>query len=47
MQKTNLLSEVHNGVMCLVQYLTYSNGKKVKRVIDIKTGLPIDVITLE
>lgn len=32
------------GVLCLVQTVIYKNGKKVKRVLDPKTKVPIDIL---
>jgi predicted DNA-binding antitoxin AbrB/MazE fold protein len=37
--KTYLSKEVVNGVLKLVQYVTYSNGTRVKRVIG-RDGIP-------
>jgi hypothetical protein len=39
-----LAHEVIQGVLCLVQYIRYRNGRTVKRVIDTATGIPTDVI---
>jgi hypothetical protein len=35
--------EMYQGSLHLVQYVTYSNGKLVKRVLD-KQGLPATII---
>ena len=40
--KTYLSKEVINGVLRMVQYVTYSNGSRVKRVLD-KNGIPESV----
>jgi len=40
--KTYLSKEVINGVLKMVQYVTYSNGSRVKRVLD-KNGIPESV----
>lgn len=37
--------EVYQGTLSLVQYVKYSNGKTVKRVLD-KNGIPQIVIEL-
>lgn len=37
--------EAFQGTLCLVQYVKYSNGKTVKRVLD-KDGVPQVVIEL-
>lgn len=37
--------EVYQGTLSLVQYVRYSNGKTVKRVLD-KDGIPQIVIEL-
>lgn len=37
--------EVYQGTLSLVQYVRYSNGKTVKRVLD-KNGVPQIVIEL-
>jgi hypothetical protein len=37
--------EVYQGTLSLVQYVKYSNGKTVKRVLD-KNGVPQIVIEL-
>ena len=39
-------TEIINGVYALVEYIRYSNGKVVKRVLDKKTQLPVEVITV-
>lgn len=40
--KTYLSTQVINGVYKMVQFVTYSNGKKVKRVLD-ANGIPESV----
>ena len=35
--------EMYQGKLSLVQYLKYSNGKTVKRVLD-KQGIPVAII---
>lgn len=35
--------EMYNGNLSLIQYLKYSNGKTIKRVLD-KQGLPVAII---
>jgi len=35
--------EVYQGTLSLVQYVKYSNGKTVKRVLD-KNGLPLFIL---
>ena len=40
--KTYLSKEVINGVLKMVQYVTYSNGSRVKRVLG-KDGIPESV----
>ena len=37
------LIELYQGKLSLVQYVKYSNGKTVKRVLD-KQGLPVAII---
>jgi hypothetical protein len=32
------------GVLCLVQTIVYKSGKKVKRILDPNTKLPIEII---
>lgn len=36
--------EFINGVERIIEMITYSNGKTVKRILDVKTGLPIDIV---
>lgn len=40
--RTFFAKEFINGVYKMVQYVTYSNGKKVKRVLDVN-GIPESV----
>ena len=40
--KSFIAKEVVNGVLKMVQYVTYSNGPRVKRVLD-KNGIPESV----
>ena len=40
--KSFIAKEVVNGVLNMVQYVTYSNGSRVKRVLD-KNGIPESV----
>lgn len=44
---TTVAKEVVNGAMALVQTIIYSNGKKVRRQLDSKTGLPIAILPNE
>jgi hypothetical protein len=37
--------ELFQGDWSTVQYLKYSNGKQVKRILD-REGIPVEVITL-
>jgi hypothetical protein len=41
---STLTKEVIEGALKLIETIVYSNGKKVRRVIDLQTGLPIDII---
>jgi len=43
---TLFTSEVINGVLSYVQYIKYSNGKEIKRVLD-KEGIPTEIIDLK
>lgn len=36
----NLVKEVFEGTVRVVEYIKYSNGKKVKRVLNNKTLMP-------
>jgi hypothetical protein len=42
-----ITTEIVNGVLRLVEYIKYTNGKQVKRVLDIKTGMPVDIIDVQ
>jgi hypothetical protein len=33
-----------NGALALVQTVQYSDGSTVKRIIDLHTGIPVDII---
>ena len=41
-----LATEMINGAMRLVDTIDYKNGKRVKRIINIHTGLPEDSIVV-
>lgn len=41
---TTVANEVVNGAMALVQTIIYSNGKKVRRQLDSKTGIPVAIL---
>ena len=42
-----ITTEIVNGVLRLVEYIKYTNGQQVKRVLDIKTGMPVDIIDVQ
>jgi len=46
MISSGLIASLLNGTMVLVEYITYSNGNKVKRIIDPHTLIPLDIINL-
>lgn len=39
-----ITKELIDGALKIVQTITYSNGKTVKRLLDSKTMLPIEII---
>jgi hypothetical protein len=41
---SSITKEVIKGSVKLVQNITYSNGSKVKRILDPVTKLPIEII---
>jgi hypothetical protein len=41
---TTIAREVVNGTLALVQTVVYSNGKKVRRLLDTKTLMPIEIL---
>lgn len=42
----NLTSEMHEGVLTKVLTVTYNNGAQSKRILDAKTGMPLDIVWL-
>lgn len=40
----SLSKQVINGTLKLVETVIYSDGKRVRRVIDPQTGLPTDIL---
>lgn len=44
---SSITKELIQGAIQTVQNITYSNGKKVKRVLDPKTMLPVDIIVVK
>ena len=45
--REKIVSEIVNGVLRTVEYIRYTNGKQVKRVLDLKTGVPVEIIDVE
>lgn len=41
-----VVRELFQGVLRLVEYVTYSNGRKVKRVLNSNTGVPEEIIVV-
>lgn len=44
---TSFAFELIDGVRKKVQYIKYSNGRRVKRVFDNNNPVPVDIITLD
>lgn len=40
----SIVKEVINGALKLVEDIRYSNGRRVKRIIDLQTGIPEDIV---
>ena len=45
--REKIVSEIVNGVLRTVEYIRYANGKQVKRVLDLKTGVPVEIIDVQ
>lgn len=43
---TSITHEVVNGVLSLVQNVVYNNGKQVRRLLDNKTGVPQEILSI-
>jgi len=46
MISSGLIISMFNGTLYLIEYITYSNGDKVKRIIDPYSLIPMLVIKL-
>lgn len=40
----NLTSEMHEGALTKVLTTTYNSGAMSKKILDIKTGMPLDIV---
>ena len=40
----SIVKEVINGALKLVEDIRYSNGRRVKRILDPITGIPTDIV---
>jgi hypothetical protein len=46
MISSGLITSMLNGTVVLIEFITYSDGKRVKRIIDPRSLLPMHVVKL-